>query len=305
VKNHMAPLMATDAVPELIRYPVLASVKVDGMRVLIRDGVALSRTLKPIPNEYFQAYIKKYATYLEGMDGEVVVGPENAPDVMQKTQSGMKRKHGEPDFTLLVFDLWNSPLVYRERDLQLGAKVVVARAAGAHWLERLGQFQINTEEELTQFETEALQTGFEGVMIRDAAAHYKFGRSTAKEGILLKVKRFTDGEAEVIGVEEQMHNDNEATRDELGRTKRSTSKRGLRPAGVLGAFIVRDRASGQVFSVGSGLTAAQRRFYWDRREDVIGQMLKYKSFTATGVKDAPRFPVFIGWRDPIDIGDPE
>jgi DNA ligase-1 len=37
---------------------------------------------------------------------------------------------------------------------------------------------------------------------------YKFGRSTVRDNILLKVKRFLDDEAVVIDIEEKMHNEN-------------------------------------------------------------------------------------------------
>ena len=47
-----------------------------------------------------------------------------------------------------------------------------------------------------------------------------------REGYLLKVKRFVDGEALVIGVTEPMHNANEAKTNELGRTARSHKKAG-------------------------------------------------------------------------------
>jgi hypothetical protein len=73
-------------------------------------------------------------------------------------------------------------------------------------------------------------------MLRDPNGPYKFGRSTRKEGYLLKLKRFCDSEAEVIGVVELMHNGNEAKTNALGRTERSTRKAGKTGMGVLGAL---------------------------------------------------------------------
>lgn len=300
----MKPMLATDAVADKIQYPMLASVKVDGVRAVIKDGVAYSRTLKPIPNQFIQQWVKDSAGNLDGLDGELVVGEENAKDVMQKTMSGVMRKEGKPDFKFLVFDLWDlAGYAYTRRATQLEHRVRVAKfvlGSPGERLIRLQQFQINSSQELDAFEARALGSGFEGVMIRNPAAHYKYGRSTVKEGILLKVKRFVDGEAEVIGVEERMHNANEATRDELGRTKRSTAKSGLVPAGDLGALVVRDLATGVEFNIGTGYTAEQRKDLWG--EQLGGRIVKYKSFQASGVKEAPRFPVFLGFRDAIDIG---
>lgn len=310
----MKPMLATDAVAEKIRYPVLASVKVDGVRAIAKGGVALSRTLKPIPNEYIQSFFRRHEQLLEGLDGELVVGPENAKDVMQKTMSGVMRREGQPDFQYLVFDRWDQSAPYKLRNERLSGTIAVARSVGLSWIHHLEQIPIYSSQALAGLEAKALEAGFEGLMIRDPDGPYKFGRSTVKEGILLKVKQFDPSEAEVIGVDERMHNANEATRDELGRTKRSTTKSGLVAAGDLGALVVRDLVTGVVFNIGTGFTAQQRRDFWawaltghdgQRQVPIEGQIVKYKSFAATGVKEAPRFPVFLGFRHAIDIGDPE
>jgi DNA ligase-1 len=52
--------------------------------------------------------------------------------------------------------------------------------------------------------------------------------------------------------------------------------------------------------VGTGFTADQRADFWSRREQLRGQLVKYKHFPH-GVKDAPRHPVFLGFRDPEDM----
>ena len=137
-------------------------------------------------------------------------------------------------------------------------------------------------------------------MVRKPDAPYKFGRSTLKEGYLLKVKRFTDAEAKIIGFEERMYNENEATTDALGHTERSTHKAGMKPAGDLGAFIVRDLRTEMSFRIGTGFTAAQRKEYWTTRNKLMNKIVKYKHFEQ-GAVDLPRFPVFIGFRDPEDM----
>jgi DNA ligase-1 len=135
-------------------------------------------------------------------------------------------------------------------------------------------------------------------MVRDPRGPYKHGRSTPKEGWLLKVKRFVDAEAVVIGVVEQEHNVNEATRDALGRAKRSSAKAGKRKTGMLGALLVRDVKTGVEFAIGSGFDEAARRELW--LTHVVGRLVKYKS-QPSGAKVAPRFPVFLGFRDEGDL----
>ena len=53
-------------------------------------------------------------------------------------------------------------------------------------------------------------------MARHRHGLYKLGRSTFIEQGLIKLKRFEDGEAEIIGFKEKMLNQNEATIDARG-----------------------------------------------------------------------------------------
>lgn len=112
---------------------------------------------------------------------------------------------------------------------------------------------------------------------------------------MLKLKRFEDSEAEVLGIEEEMHNANTAETNELGRTKRSTAKAGLVGKGTMGALIVRDVKTGVEFNIGSGFTAHDRTEAWKP-----GELVKYKFFPV-GVKDKPRHPVFLGRRSKLDV----
>ena len=91
------PLLAADATDADIRYPVLASPKIDGIRCLIVNGKAVTRSLKPIPNEHIRSMLEKYAP--DGADGEIVVG-----DSFNATTSAVMSRDGEPEFTYFIFD---------------------------------------------------------------------------------------------------------------------------------------------------------------------------------------------------------
>jgi DNA ligase-1 len=158
---------------------------------------------------------------------------------------------------------------------------------------------ITSLEALLQYEEECLELGYEGLILRDPRAPYKMGRSTVKEGYLLKLKRFMDAEATIVDCFEREHNGNEAKTDELGRTKRSSHKSGKTGRGDLGGFVLRT-SEGVQFSCGTGFSDAERAEYWANRDQVVGRIAKYKYFPV-GVKDAPRHPVFLGWRDERDM----
>ena len=144
------------------------------------------------------------------------------------------------------------------------------------------------------FEEECLEAGYEGVMIRDPNGPYKNGRSTEKEGFLLKLKRFEDAEATILGFEERQHNGNE--KDDSG--KRTTHKAGKTGLGTLGAIKVMGLNGiykGVLFDIGTGFDDAQRADIWRNLDVFQGRTVKFKYFPS-GSKDKPRFPVFLAFR---------
>jgi len=306
------PMLAPRKLPAMIKYPVYASPKIDGMRAVVRDGVVLSRSLKPIAN----VYVQKLFGHLHGFDGELVVGPPNAKNAMQATQSGCRSRDGEPDVRFLVFDLWTHPETgYGQRYLTLrqwfrhhgedNPRVSVLEQTLIECAGRCAECAKAGRVTLEQFEHNALAEGYEGVMLRKVDGLYVCGRRSESEGLLLKVKRFEDSEAEIVGAYELQHNDNEATTSETGHTKRSSSKAGKRAGGTLGGFHVRDLKSGVEFDVGTGLglTKELRLQLWEEhlRGELVGRVITYKHFAAAGVVDKPRFPVFKSFRERSDL----
>jgi len=161
---------------------------------------------------------------------------------------------------------------------------------------------IATSTELTEFEDKRVNAGYEGVICRSIDGRYKHGRSTLREGGMLKLKRFSDSEAIVIGIEELLHNANELEVSELGYADRSSHKDNKVPMGTMGALVARDVTTGIVFNIGTGFDAAERQWFWDEKEALIESCLivKYKFFSV-GVKDKPRHPVYLGLRDKEDL----
>ena len=290
----MRPMLAAATDGKNLKYPLLASPKFDGIRALVMNKVVVSRNLKPIPNDHVQRVFgkKKY----NGLDGELIVGDPCAKDAFLKTTSGVMSVAGTPDVTFRVFDSYEHNGTFAQR---LAAASALAKTDVNKSLVPVIHRKLKSEEELFEYEQEMLGLGFEGVMLRDPNGPYKFGRSTGNEGYLYKLKRFEDAEAVVLGCEELEHNLNTATNDLLGRVKRSTAKSGRMAGGVLGALLVRNVADNVEFSIGGGFTQQQRADLWEIRNKLAGKLVKYKYFP-TGSKERPRFPVFLGFRDPID-----
>ncbi len=159
---------------------------------------------------------------------------------------------------------------------------------------------IHNYDRLVAYEHECLGNNYEGIILRSLDGPYKFGRSTVKEGYLLKIKRFDDSEAVIIDFEELLHNKNEQFADNLGLSERSTCKENMLHGNTLGSIVVTDLASNVTFSIGSGLTFELRNKIWSNKSHYLGKIVKYKH-QKSGSKDLPRFPVFLGFRDPIDM----
>ena len=132
-------------------------------------------------------------------------------------------------------------------------------------------------------------------MTRSPWGSYKFGRSTANQQLLGKVKRFEDTEGTIVGFEELMHNENEAVIGTLGYQERSTAQSGQVPGNMLGALIVKHTDYKETFGIGTGFTADNRLTLWQERDTIIGHSVKFKH-QPSGAKDKPRFPVYLGLR---------
>lgn len=285
------PMLAAQADLATLDYRDLwLSPKLDGVRAIVIDGVVMSRSLKPIPNEHVQTMFRHFEFY----DGELIVGDPTSKSVYRDTASGVMSAKGSPNVTFFVFDHIESP----EEDFNI--RNAILENTGN--VKVVDQHPIKDRVELDRIEAMYLRKGYEGVMLRKARgpnSKYKFGRSTVKSQALLKLKRFVDAEFVVIGFEERMHNGNEATTNALGHTERSTHKQNKTGRGDLGALILRTQ-EGLEFTCGTGFDDATRREIWGNKEKYVGRLAKVKHFPI-GVKDLPRFPVFMGFRDENDM----
>jgi len=130
---------------------------------------------------------------------------------------------------------------------------------------------VQNEKHLKQELQRVENLGGEGLMLRKPGSRYEVGRSTT----LLKVKTFFDAEARVIDY---------------------TAGKG-RHKGRVGALVV-ELPSGDTFSVGTGLSDAQRE-----APPALGSVIgyRYQELSDGGI---PRFPSYLGVRADADGGDP-
>lgn len=294
-------MLAAAADLKKIQYPVLGFPKIDGIRAVIHNRQALSRKLIALPNQFIQGFFSN--EHYQGLDGELVVGSATDPLCIKHSTSGVMSRDGAPDFTFYVFDKWDYSDNYVHR--MHAARQQIEQISAAR-VRHLGGTHITREDDLLSFEAQQLDLGYEGIILRSHDGVYKHGRSTVREGGLLKLKRFSDSEAEVLEVIEEQFNGNEAQKDNLGRTKRSSAKAGKVGKGRAGALRVRDLTTGVEFEVGTGLTDQDKAEWWawwlkvNRAPGVCERVIRYKFFSV-GMQERPRHPVFVSMRDARDL----
>ena len=235
------PMLATKCeCPAALRFPVLATPKLDGIRCLKLGGKALTRSFKPISNRFAREWIE--ANLPDGLDGELML----RGGTFNETTSAIGARDGRPDFVFHVFDYVTDSIAtpYRERMKALAALPESDRIV------KVLPVEIRNAAELAAYEEECIAAGYEGVMVRTPNSPYKCGRSTEREGWLLKIKRFEDDEAVVLTSYEGMTNQNAAELDAFGRTKRSLAQAGMVGRNELGGFVVRHLKTGVEFRLG-------------------------------------------------------
>jgi DNA ligase-1 len=133
------------------------------------------------------------------------------------------------------------------------------------------------ELQFKEFNKNAIEQGFEGIMIKDIDAKYECKRSSS----WLKMKPFIEVSLAVISVEE------------------GTGKN----EGRLGALICEGEDDGKSIrvNVGSGFTDDQRSEYWMDKESLLGQIIEIRADAATRSQDSEdvyslRFPRFLRFR---------
>ncbi len=299
-----------------VLYPVIATPKYDGIRCTSmmdyrdRDHISrpVCRSLDDVPN--ILIFNQLASTCPPGPDGEILTYNQQQdlltpvdltkPRKFYEIQSDVMSQQGTPVFKFHVFDYYPFEekyphlVPYEKRlsmlaNLKLPDSIILAPLTWCKNREELEAFEAKCVEEL----------GYEGICWRHPLSRYKYGRSTLREQALIKMKRFSDDEAVIIGAYEEMGNNNPQTQNALGYAERSSHKVNMSPKGRLGGFTLKSSKFDMEFNCGSGFDAEQRVNYWSIRDSLIGQVVKFKH-QPHGGKDRPRIPIFLGLRDKRD-----
>ena len=272
--------------PKKIKGDCLVEYKYDGVRVIaiVKKGVA---TLYSRNGKIFNNFPHIENALSKDKYNNIVFDGEIMSDDFQALMKQVYRKSGAQtdDAYLALFDLLplkefnegksNLNSIERKAELNKLAKTFDEAI-------KLVDYEIiNFDEEAGQekfasMNKEALDKGFEGLMIKPNDNYYESKRSHA----WLKIKPFIEVTLKVVDIQE-------------GSGKHE---------GKLGAFHVEGEDDGKFFSlsVGSGLTDDDRERFWSAKDKLIGRMVEIRADAITqsieGEHFSLRFPRFKNFR---------
>lgn len=273
---------------KLLKFPVLATLKLDGIRAIRANGTLLSRTLKQIPNKS----IRERSMVLSGGFDMELWNPNLSYDQIESIV--MSKEHKDSDLIEFhILDTFNIENANYEQRMWHIKKDTKCYSNCPFWFEEPSL--CNSAEELFEHFIRFESNDGEGICFRVPWGKYKQGRSTLKEQYLVKLCRYIREEVTILSTYEQLENANNTNHNAIGNMNRATFVDNKFGKNTLGGFNV-IRANGDTFSVGTGvgLTDIRRKELWEKRGELVGKVItiKYKG----GGKIKPRSPVMVGFR---------
>lgn len=268
--------------------------KLDGVRVITvinaanKTAVMYSRNGKLLEN--FGHITSAIEDNIELFERSIVLDGEMVSSSFQELMKQVHRKSDvqSSDARLMLFDILPltefqagiSTLGQRRRSNLLKSMTATFDKIGS--IDIIPQTEVNLDEyvgelQFKQYNKDAIEAGFEGIMIKDLDAKYECKRSHS----WLKMKPFIEVSLTVVGIEEG-----------TGRNE-----------GKLGALICEGKDDGKSIrvNVGSGFTDADRKEFWESKDALPGQIIEIRADAATRSQDSEdiyslRFPRFLRFR---------
>ena len=262
------PVIAKDAAePDLLLAKVYkqttdidqywASEKYDGVRAYWDGNRFLSRqgNVYHAPQWFTEGFPER------ALDGELWIARNTFEQLISTVKKDDPIDEEWQQVRFMVFELPDSPGTFSDRLLALKT---LLEPIENKYIKQAKHYRIASHSALMTQLDEVVANGSEGLMLHHQDAHYKTGRSND----LLKVKKYADAEAIVIG---------------------HTPGKG-KYLGMLGALLL-EMPDGTRFRVGSGFSDLERQ-----SPPPIGSEVTYKFFGKTK-KGKPRFASFLKVRE--------
>lgn len=282
--------------PEDMKYPLVASYKLDGIRAIIHNGEIYSRSWKPIPNKQIsqgstQVVLQLSLVYPEWyFDGELFSQTLSFQEICSQVMSHDVKPDESLQFWL--FDVF----VPEEKDANYMERQSVLTAFSRRYnLPTPDRFHCNQPRDVTVAMDYALEAGYEGLILNAPDAPYKCGRITIPSGNGYKLKPYRTFDSKIVGVTQATVVDPNAEKkiNELGYSETSNKKGDRVPIEKAACFTVEWEDT--TVDVVLAMTDEEKELVWANREDYVGKVVEWKGMLV-GAKDKPRHPFTIRMR---------
>jgi len=304
-------------------YSLLGSVKLDGCRLLSKEGWLVTRSLKNLQNiqlnQKFE-FLRKYSEdnnvildgelYAHGIPFQFIVSCFMTKDCTAKSaikkwdklceehDFHMSREEVLENIKFHMFDTVTDNNFEEDFQSRINKAKEICDSINSEYLVFVEHKLLETPEEVEEYFQEALNNSYEGLILRNPEGRYKFNRCTVGQNIIFKYKPFITTDSKIIGIVQatEVNEDAEKTTNELGRSR--TSKRAEDRHTVEKAQSFSVDFEGQVLKVTIAMTDEQKKYIWTHQDEYIGKWVEYK-YMEVGMKEGglPRIPKFIRMRE--------
>ena len=273
-KEVFLPMLATsfDKRLDKVTYPVDVQPKLDGCRCMAfweGDSVRLmSRGGKYWEcSEHIAKQLEKVLPKNSVLDGELYVHGATFQEI---TKLVKKTRDENATVEYHVYDVprWKGESGDWTERFDILSEELWELLKNCQSVETVPTYEANNEDEVYKLQSEFLENGYEGAIVREMNGEYRFGYRSRS---LLKVKNFMDEEYEIVDF---------------------TTGVGKFDGSIVWICKTDD---GQEFKVVPQGTMEERQEAYETASNFIGEMLKVKFFELTD-DGIPRFPVGLGIR---------
>lgn len=323
-----SPLLAPNNEIDIkeLSYPLLGSYKLDGCRLVAKDGQFFTRSLKPLPNKQLNEKFNSIRQYSEAnnvmLDGELYthripfqfivscfmthdyeakLAIKKWDELCEKHDYHISREDVIDNMKFYMFDGVNGEHYEQPFGLRYINNVNKWSKDIPDLIEEVKHVVLNNAEEVETYFQEALNAGYEGLILRNPEGIYKFNRCSMKQNIIFKYKPFVTRDSIIKGIVQatKVNEDVEKTTNELGRSVTSKKAEDRHLVEKAQSFVV--DFNGQDLKVPIAMTDKEKEYIWNHQDEYIGKWIEFK-FMEIGMKKGglPRIPKFVRMREDKD-----
>ena len=282
-----------------LKFPMYASPKLDGVRMVINHTGPLSRSFKVLPNRNLRLRFMEVMTYCLHkqvvFDGEIWAPGHEFAEI----SGSVRRIHDPlPDwieyhvFDYMTRDHWEKGTGPGFAERVSAARERIRRFPGVRLIPQ--KLVRSLSEARDQYEL-FLSQGHEGMMLKSPFCRYKHGRATVKEATFFKVKAWEEAIGRVIGFKRRREMNEgflaqERSIDEMGRTKRTHKQEHYQYTDEFGSVEIRVLTGpyrGRDVFVTFAANCWPQDCSWDQRHQFLQQVVTFE-YLPVGSKNLPR-----------------